>query len=245
MPQNHSIAPAKSGCLRCTLREHCIPQGIAYDELAKFDGLAVTHRKIRRDECLFKAGDKCDTLYVVRLGSFKTTVSTQTGAEQVLGFFMAGDTLGLDGIAGETHAVNAVALEDTEVCVIPYANVLALETQEPEYLRHVQRLLSREVVREHGVALVLGSLAAEERIAAFLLNLSQRFEARGYSKSEFVLRMTRATIGSYLGLKLETVSRVFSRFAADGIITVNQKHIQILDFAALRAIVSGKKRPSP
>jgi len=148
----------------------------------------------------------------------------------VTGFHMAGEVLGLDGIGTDAHASDVTALEDSEVCVIPYGRL-----EQPELQRQVQKVMSRELVRDHGVMLLLGTMRAEERLAAFLLNLSQRFTARGYSPSEFHLRMTREEIGSYLGLSLETVSRLFSRFQAEGIIEVQQKHIKILDVAKLRA----------
>ena len=125
---------------------------------------------------------------------------------------MAGEIVGLDGISNAKHACDTTALEDTEVCVIPYRRIDDIATQVPALRNHFHRVMSREIVREHGVMLLLGTMLAEERMATFLLNLSQRFAARGYSTSEFVLRMTRAEIGSFLGLKLETVSRVLSRF---------------------------------
>ena len=162
------------------------------------------------------------------------------GREQVTNFHMSGEMIGMDGIANEVHSCDVIALEDTEVCVIPYERILAACSEIEDYNLHFQKLLSREIVRQHGLMLLLGSMHAEERLAAFLLNLSQRFESRGYSRSEFVLRMTRAEIGSYLGLKLETVSRVLSRFSHDQLIAVNQKHVQIIDTEGLRAIVSGQ-----
>ena len=160
------------------------------------------------------------------------------GREQVTNFFMAGEMIGLDGISSNVYSCDVVALEDTEVCVLPFDRVEQATTTIPTMGKHFQKLLSREIVRQHGVMLLLGSMHAEERLAAFLLSLSQRFENRGYSRSEFVLRMTRAEIGSYLGLKLETVSRVLSRFSHDGLIEVNQKHVRIFDPEGLRAIVS-------
>jgi CRP/FNR family transcriptional regulator len=153
---------------------------------------------------------------------------------------MAGELVGLDGISGQTHSCDVVALEDTEVCVIPYDRLEDVATSVPQFSTHLHKVMSREIVREHGVMLLLGSMHAEERLAAFLLNLSQRFEARGYSRTEFVLRMTRAEIGSFLGLKLETVSRLFSRFAQEGLIAVSQKRVRIVNPAGLRALVSGQ-----
>ena len=166
-------------------------------------------------------------------------VMSSDGREQVTNFYMAGEMIGFDGISSGVHSCDVVALEDTEVCVIPYERLEDAATSMRSMGAHVLKMLSREIVRQHGVMLLLGSMHAEERLAAFLLSLSQRFEQRGYSRSEFVLRMTRAEIGSYLGLKLETVSRVLSRFSHDGLIEVNQKHVRIFNPEGLRSIVSG------
>jgi CRP/FNR family transcriptional regulator len=145
---------------------------------------------------------------------------------------MAGEIMGLDGIGTGHYASDVVALEDSEVCIIPYERL-----EQPELQRQLQKVMSRELVRDQGVMMLLGTMRAEERLAAFLLNLSQRFVARGFSPSEFHLRMTRDEIGSYLGLSLETVSRLFSRFQAEKLIAVQQKHIRILDVPGLRAVM--------
>jgi CRP/FNR family transcriptional regulator len=159
-------------------------------------------------------------------------VILEDGRIQVTGFHMAGEILGMDGIGTELHNADATALEDSEVCVIPYARL-----EEPTLQRQLQKVMSRELVRDQGVMMLLGTMKAEERLAAFLLNLSQRFVARGFSSSEFHLRMTRDEIGSYLGLSLETVSRLFSRFHDDELISVQQKHICIHDIAGLKAVM--------
>jgi CRP/FNR family transcriptional regulator len=145
--------------------------------------------------------------------------------------------MGLDGISTDRHPCDAIALEDSELCVIPFSRLEELSRETPSLQRHLHKIMSREIVSDQSVMMLLGSMRAEERLAAFLLNLSQRMTARGYSPSEFYLRMTREEIGSYLGLKLETVSRVFSRFQNEGLIAVQQKHIRILDIPKLRAIV--------
>lgn len=233
----------KVACANCNLRELCLPVGMPAADLDRVEELVATRRRIKRGEQLFRAGDKFDALYAVRLGFLKSTVTSADGREQVTGFHMAGEIVGLDGIGTERHTCDATALEDTEVCVIPYGRIDDVAEQVPALRGHFRRVMSREIVREHGVMLLLGSMTAEERLATFLLNLSQRFAARGFSRSEFVLRMTRAEIGSYLGLKLETVSRVLSRFAAEGMIEVAQRHVRILDPARLREVVSG--RPAP
>jgi CRP/FNR family transcriptional regulator len=151
---------------------------------------------------------------------------------------MAGEIIGLDGIVNDRHTCDAVALEDAEVCVMPFERIEELSREVTALQSHVHKIMSREIVREHGVMLLLGSMRAEERLAAFLLNLVQRLHARGFSQHELVLRMTREEIGSYLGLKLETVSRTFSKFVEDGIVEVKQRHVRILDTDALHRLVN-------
>jgi CRP/FNR family transcriptional regulator len=151
---------------------------------------------------------------------------------------MAGELLGLDGISSDRHSCDAVALEDSEVCMIPYARLEDVSRDVIGLQRQFHKVMSREIVREHGVMLLLGGVRAEARLAAFLLNLAQRLQARGFSASSMVLRMTRAEIGSYLGLKLETVSRGFSRFQEDGLLEVRQRDIRVLDEAGLRRLVT-------
>ena len=225
---NNPAMLLRSTCSNCNLRESCLPTGLTLKEIERLEELVTgNRRRIKRGESLFRAGDRFDTLYAVRLGFLKSTVMSSDGREQVTNFFMAGEMIGFDGISSGVHSCDVTALEDTEVCVINYDKFEEAATSMRSMGAHVLKMLSREIVRQHGVMLLLGSMHAEERLAAFLLSLSQRFEQRGYSRSEFVLRMTRAEIGSYLGLKLETVSRVLSRFSHDGLIEVNQKHVRI------------------
>jgi CRP/FNR family transcriptional regulator len=153
---------------------------------------------------------------------------------------MTGEIVGLDGIVHEHHTCDAVALEDAEVCVMPFEKIEELSREVSALQRHVHKILSREIVRENGVMLLLGSMRAEERLAAFLLNLVQRLHARGFSQSELVLRMTREEIGSFLGLKLETVSRTFSKFVEENIVEVKQRHVRIVNTEALKDIVNPK-----
>ena len=235
-----SSSKLKVACANCNLRELCLPVGLSIGDLDKVEGLVAARRKVKRGESLFRTGDVFESLYAVRVGFLKSTVVTSGGREQVTGFHMTGEIIGLDGIGAGKHACDATALEDTEVCVIPYRHIDEIATQVPALRNHFHRVMSREIVREHGVMLVLGAMMAEERMATFLLNLSQRFEARGYSTSEFVLRMTRAEIGNFLGLKLETVSRVLSRFARDRLLEVDHKRIRIVDADGLRAILAGQ-----
>lgn len=228
----------KVACSNCNLRELCMPVGLSETDLTRLDDLVATRRKIKRGTSLFTNGDRFSALYAIRTGFFKTCIATEDGRDQVTGFQMAGEIIGLDGIVGERHTCDAIALEDAEVCVMPFDRIEELSREVTALQSHVHKIMSREIVREHGVMLLLGSMRAEERLAAFLLNLVQRLHARGFSQSELVLRMTREEIGSYLGLKLETVSRTFSKFVEDGIVEVKQRHVRILDTEALRRLVN-------
>ena len=233
-PENIKVA-----CSNCNLRELCMPVGLAPGELKRIDDLVATRRKIKRRETLFRNGEAFTSLYAIRTGVFKTRVTSEDGRDQVTGFQMAGEIIGLDGIVNDQHTCDAVALEDSEVCVIHYAQLELLSREFPDLQRQFHKTMSREIVRDHGVMLLLGSMRAEERLAAFLLNLTQRLQARGFSASSLVLRMTREEIGSYLGLKLETVSRAFSKFQDDGVLEVKQRQLRVLDEEALRQIVNG------
>jgi CRP/FNR family transcriptional regulator len=239
-----AAAPAttlKVACSSCSLRELCLPVGLPQADMERLDTLVATRHSVARGDMLFRSGDRFQCLYAVRTGFFKTCVSLEDGRDQVTGFQMAGELLGLDGIGNERHSCNAVALEDSQLCVIPYAQLESLSREVGELQRQFHKIMSREIVRDHGVMLLLGSMRAEERLAAFLLNLTQRLQARGFSASSLVLRMTREEIGSYLGLKLETVSRTFSKFHEDGLLDVKQRDIRILDTDGLKRLLNSAR----
>jgi CRP/FNR family transcriptional regulator len=230
----------KVACSNCNLRELCMPLGLNESEMERVDEVVATRRKVARGDNLFRNGDKFNSLFAIRTGFFKTRISAEDGRDQVTGFQMAGEIIGLDGIVSDHHTCDAVALEDAEVCVMPFDRIEELSREITSLQRHVHKIMSREIVRENGVMLLLGSMRAEERLAAFLLNLVQRLHARGFSQSELVLRMTREEIGSYLGLKLETVSRTFSKFVEEGIVEVKQRHVRILNADGLKLIVNAQ-----
>lgn len=233
-----SIHALKAVCSSCSLRELCLPMGLSQEEIEEIDLLVNTRKRLRRGDSLYRSGDAFDSLYAVRSGFFKSDALAEDGRrEHITGFHMPGEILGLDGIGTERHVCNAVALEDSEVCVIPFARLEELGRAVRKLQHQFHKVMSREIVRDQSVMMLLGSMSAEERLAAFLLNLSQRFAARGYSPSEFHLRMTRDEIGSYLGLKLETVSRAFSKFQQDNLIAVQHKHIRICDIEGLRNLL--------
>ena len=213
-----------------------MPTGLEVSEMKKLDEMIEKRRQVKQGQMLYANADPFTSLYAIRTGFFKTCVVNEDGREQVTGFQMAGEIIGLDGIVSDQHSCNAIALEDAEVCIMPFASVEDLSREIPALQRHVHRVMSREIVRENGMMMMLGNMRAEERLAAFLLNLVQRLHARGFSQSEMVLRMTREEIGSYLGLKLETISRTFSKLSDDGIIEVKQRYVKILAPDALKKL---------
>ncbi len=232
-----SIRDLKVHCSTCSMRELCLPMGLEPDDLKQLDALLSARVKLKKGDTLYRAGESFASLYAIRIGSLKTTVLAEDGREQVSGYHMLGDIVGLDGIGTDHHGCQAIALEDTEVCVIPFERIEDVARSLPPLQHNLHRLLSREISRDQNVMLLLGSMRAEERLAVFLLSLAERYRRRGYSSTEYVLRMTREEIGSYLGLKLETVSRLFSRFQEEGLIQVQGRAVKLLDPTALKQIV--------
>ena len=237
-PQPLGDRTPEATCAKCHLRETCLSGGVPADEVERVERIVYARRRIKRGERLFDAGDRFTSVYAIRSGFFKTTLIDGEGREQVTGFFMAGELLGLDGLASGRYQDGAVALEDSETCIMLYALIEAVARDVPSLQRSLHAVMSREIVRGHGIMMLLGSMSAEERLAAFLGNLAARFLRRGYSGSRFVLRMTREDIGSYLGLKLETVSRLFSTFQKDGVLDVHQKQVSIIDSKALERVLA-------
>ena len=229
---------AKQHCARCHLSERCLPYELVMGEVACNDDLAYGRRKIRAGERLYKEGDPFEYLFEVRSGNLKSSLTIGRGKEQVSAFHMAGELIGLDGIAYGHHASSATALEDTEVCAVSYAFIAELAVRNNAFHRTLMTQLSRDTVHQFDFLVRLSSLSSRKRVAAFLLYLSQQMAARGYSPSEFHLRMTRADIASYLGLTLETVCRNFSVLQKSGLLEVDQRHVRIVNLPGLRRVCS-------
>ncbi len=244
MQKAFTIIPIQIACSSCNLREFCLPADFTEAEFRQLEALTGIKRAYRRGDYLYRSGTKFESLYAIRTGFFKTQVLHEDGREQVTGFQMPGEIIGLDAISTDIHTCDAVALEDSEICELPFNRLEELSRQLPTLQRHLHKIMSREIVRDQGIMLLLGSMRAEERLAAFLLNLSHRFAARGYSSSAFRLRMTRQEIGSYLGMKLETVSRTLSHFQENRLIDVNNKSIELIDMQRLLALV-GQQPATP
>jgi CRP/FNR family transcriptional regulator, anaerobic regulatory protein len=230
----------RSVCSSCNLREICLPVGLTKLELDYVDRhLVADRRKVPRGGYLYRAGDRFESLHAVWTGSFKTCLSTADGREQVTGFQLCGELLGLDGIDSRLHGFDAVALEDSRVCVIRFEDLEDLTQEVSSLQQQFHRAMSREIVRTHGAMLLLGSLYAEERLAAFLLNLANRLQARGFSGTAVSLRMSREEIASFLGLTLGTISRSFTKLQDQGLLFVRNRQIQITDPLGLQQLLDG------
>lgn len=206
------------------------------NDIEKIDSLVKERVRVHKGETLYRLGEPLSAVYAVRFGTLKTHVTMEDGRSQITGFHLPGEVVGLDGLGEMQHASDATALEDTEVCVMRFNDLQTLSTTVPSLQQQFLRMMSKEITQDQVMLLTLGSMRAEERLAAFLVNLSERLSERGYSSTEFVLRMSREEIGSYLGLKLETVSRLFSRFAEAGLIQIRQRHVKLIDVPGIKQI---------
>jgi CRP/FNR family transcriptional regulator len=228
-----------TNCSRCSVRVLCLAGGLDEGGMRQLDTMIGTRRRIKRGEYLLRRGEAFSKLYAVHLGHFKTTHVNRQGTPRVTGFALAGDLLGMSAIASGSHEADIVALEDSEVCEVPYERLAGLLAQSAQLLLQFHRLLSQEIVRDQTAMLFLGNMPAEQRLAHLLLNLSSRYAARGLSPSSYLLRMSREDIGAYLGLTVECISRVIARFRSKGWIRLEHRDLEILDRAALEACVSG------
>jgi CRP/FNR family transcriptional regulator len=227
------LPESQSRCAGCALRELCLSTGLAEGDMQRLDRI-MTRRRVAKGDVLYHMDDKFSSVYAVRLGHFKTYQVSTDGIEQITGFQMAGELLGMDGIGTDRHSSYAVALEDSEVCEIPFNRLEELFAEIPTLMRHFHRTMSREITRDQSAMLLLGNMQAEQRFAAFLVNLSTRYKTRGYSATSFQLRMSREEIGNYLGLTIESISRLLSKFKKMEWINVDKREITINDLDTLK-----------
>lgn len=240
-----NVPALKASCSACSMHQLCLPMGLDAVDMAKLDNIIGQRRRVARDERLYQMDQPFRSLYAIRFGHFKTLQVNPGGEQQITGFQMAGELLGMDAISGDRHHCDAVALEDSEVCEIPFSRLEDLFGQMPTLLRHFHRIMSQEIMREQNVMLLLGNMRAEQRFAVFLTNLSSRYAARGYAPYNFQLRMSREDIGNYLGLTIESISRILSRFKKQDLLAVNKREVIILDPIRLRAMAAGTELCSP
>ncbi len=239
-----NINSIKAACKDCSLRELCLPLGLAEPDLSALDKLIKRRRTLKKGEALYRFGDPLKSLYALKSGTVKTTGLMEDGRVQVTGFYMPGELLGIDAINTDQHPCSAEALEAAEVCEIPYQALESLAHQIPGLQHQLFRVMSREIVRDEQMLMMLGRMTAEERLAASLLNFSRRQARLGMPANEIRLTMSRQDLGDYLGLALETVSRLFSRFQEEGLISVHGRQIRIVDSKRLQSIATGADRES-
>ena len=240
-----SISSIKDACKDCSLRHLCLPLGLDVADVASLDEIIKRRRPLKRGEYLYRMGDPLRVIYAIRSGTFKSSELLSDGRIQLTGFHLPGELLGVDAIGTDTHPCNAEALDDSEVCEIPYSQLEKLAREIPGLQHQFLRLMSNEIAREQSMLIMIGKMTAEERLATCLLNFSQRQEALGYSPVHLRLPMSRQDIGDYLGLALETVSRLFSRFQDDGLIVVHGKQVDLNDIDALRGKLGYSAAPVP
>jgi CRP/FNR family transcriptional regulator len=230
------IASVKQACSGCNLRQLCLPLGIPSQDVELLDALIKRRRPLSRGRHVFRLGDEFRSLYAIRSGSVKTYTITEDGGEQVTGFHLPGEIIGLDAINSNQHPCAAKALETTSICELPFNRLEELAAQIPGLGRQLMRIMSREIQGDEELLMLLGKKSAEERLAALLMSLSRRYKERGFSSREFHLSMSRNDIGNYLGLAVETVSRLFTRFQQQGLIEVRYKYIRLQQIDALQAL---------
>jgi len=232
-----SERPAELGCPNCGFTAWCLPAGLTSHESKQFNDRVEHRRPLKRGEHLHNAGSAQTSLYVINSGFLKTSLVDGDGREQVTGFPMTGDLIGMEAIDSGKYLCTRIALEDSRLCGMRFADFEDLGHTIPALQHHFHRVMGAEIARDHGIMLLLGAMRAEERVATFLLSLSRRFSARGYSGTHFRLPMTRQDIGSYLGLQIETVSRVLSRFSYNELIAIDVKDIEIKSLSRLQQII--------
>jgi CRP/FNR family transcriptional regulator, anaerobic regulatory protein len=242
----HSSDNPSNKCSVCVLGQFCLPVGITSSDISKIDTLVKERVHLKKGESLYRNGDLLSNVYSVRFGTLKTEYGLEDGRQQVIGFHLPGEIIGLDGIGEGHYQSDAIAVEESEVCIIRYEAFEELARQIPVLQQQFHRILSRELTQDQRHLLSLGSMRAEERLAGFLLNLSQRLAARGYLNHEFDLPMSRVEIASYLGIQIETVSRMLSRFAESGFVQIKQRHIKLIDIDSLYELagIQNPERPN-
>lgn len=230
------IASIKVACGNCSLQQLCLPVGISREDIKRLDTIIKRSRPLSRGEHVFRLGDRFAAIYAIRAGSVKTYTLTEDGGEQIMGFHLPGEIIGLDAINAEQHPCAARTLETTSVCEIPFNRLENLSSEVPELGRQLLRIMSREILADSNLLTLLGKKSSEERLAALLLSLSSRLKERGFSAREFHLSMSRNDIGNYLGLAVETVSRLFTRFQQQGLLSVRNKYVHLKDLERLQEL---------
>ena len=235
-PKNCPHNP-KISCSSCRLNALCLPIALEKSEIHQLDDIVQRNRPYKKGDHLYRQADRFKSVYAVRSGSFKTYMLGTNGQGRVTGFYLPGEIIGMDGIAGEQYTNSAMALEHSSICEIPFTQLEQLSVQLPSLQHHFFAIMGNEITKDQQIHTLLSGYTAEERTASFLLGLSNRFAKASFSPTNFLLPMTRSDIGEYLGLTVETISRIFTALQKKGLITVRNREIEILDLDVLQAIV--------
>jgi CRP/FNR family transcriptional regulator len=223
-------------CADCALNPVCLPPAVNIADLERLNSIIERNRPLLRGALLFHEGMLFESVFVVRSGALKTLVTLPSGQEQITGFHLPGELVGLDSVGLPSYASTAVALENTAVCTVPFTELEGLSRQLPSLQHHLFKLMSAEIRTDHQFMQLLSQRPAEERVAAFLLSIAARFKRRHLSDVDIHLPMTRGDLGNHLGLTLETTSRIFTRLQHQGLLAVDGKEIRILDRTRLCAL---------
>ncbi len=225
-------------CGNCRLNSICLPLALESDDVRQLEEIIQRSKPLQKNQHLYREGDDFQSVYAVRSGTLKAYKTTDDGREQVTGFYFPGEILGMDGISNNAHASSAKALETAAICEIPFTSLERLSSLMPNLQRHFFQLMSREITEDQQLITLLSKNSADERVASLMLSISSRYARRKLSATQFRLPMSRVDIGNYLGLTVETVSRVFSRMQKMEILRVDNKEIKILDTTALKKMAN-------
>lgn len=226
-------------CGNCRLSTICLPISLHIDDIDRLNQIIQRGKPLQKNEYLYRANDDFDSVYAIRSGAVKAVTISDSGEEQVTGFYLPGEVVGLDGLADNRYTNSVIALETASVCEIPFSRLEELSLKIPTLQRHFFQLMSREITQDQQVIALLGKSSAEARIASLLLSISARNSRRSLSANEFILPMSRTDIGNYLGLTIETVSRIFTRLQKNGVISVDKKEVIIQDIDSLKQLTLG------
>ncbi len=236
LPFRQAPSPLKASCHTCSLSNLCLPLAINETDLESLEDIVLQGRNYNRGEHIFDQSTPFRSCFAVRSGSVKTSIVSEHGEEQITGFFLPGELVGLDSMSGDHYACTAKAMERTSICEFPVQKLEELTTRLPDLQHHMYHLMSQEIQHSHQLNMLLSKNTAEERIAALLLSLSSRFQRRRLSGTRFSLPMARNDIANFLGLAVETVSRVFTRFQNQGLINARGREVELLDVPALQGV---------
>lgn len=230
------LSALKTACQSCSLHDLCLPLGLDIGDIDKLDKIIKRSRPLHKGEYLFNSGEAFTSIYAVRSGSIKTFSESEQGDEQITGLYLPGELIGMDAIHNGQHPCSAIALETTSLCEMPFDTLEDLSSKIPELHHQLFRVMSKEIANDQTLLMLMAQKSADERLAAFLVNLSTRLKARNFSETEFNLSMSRKDIGNYLGLTIETISRTFSRFQSDGILSTQRKYVNIHKLDSLKEL---------